>query len=174
MARFDPSNASAATDVVGVFDQNFNQVFEGARPIKANVKERSKPMEHPIETGATVTDHRIILPNEIALSVVLRASEYRDVYQQVKQLYEKAAILAVQTRTGLYRDMFIVELPHDEEPDMYDTVAMVLNMKQVQLITVQSGRLIAGTVRNPNNTSTVNRGEQQPGNSGSILSQVFR
>jgi hypothetical protein len=174
MAQYQPGIATSSADAVGLFDQNFRQIVETARPLKALIKEYSKPMEHPIETGAVVTDHRIIMPTEIDLDVMLRSDDYRTSYAQIKQLFDNATLMLVQTRTRVYSDMFLVEIPHEEDPDLFDVIHMPLKLKQVQLINAQTGRLSVGTVRNPNNASTVNRGQQQPGNSGSILSQVFR
>ena len=87
MALNDTNIPSAASDVVGVFDANFNQVFRLARPVKAQIHETSKPMEHPVETGIIITDHRIILPVEIEFSLILPPGEYRPVYQQIKQFF---------------------------------------------------------------------------------------
>ena len=42
---------SYATDTVAIFDQDYNQLFRNARAIKAVVKEQSKVMEHPVESG---------------------------------------------------------------------------------------------------------------------------
>lgn len=174
MTRFAAGVPTAAADVVAIFDEGFNQVFERARPIKGMIKEAAKPMEHPVETGSTITDHRIILPVEITLTVILDPSDYRATYEQIKQLFLKSTLLTVQTRTGIYRNQFIVEMPHDEDPEMFDTVSMSIKTKEVILVDAQAGRMTIGTVRNPANASTTDRGEQQGRNSGSILSQVFR
>ena len=81
-----PTNAQ---DVVAVLNANLQQVFQKARAIKATIMRASKAMEHPLETGATITDHRIILPVNIELSMVLSSGDYRTVYQQVRDLFHK-------------------------------------------------------------------------------------
>jgi hypothetical protein len=174
VTRFAAGVPTAAVDVVGVFDDAFNQVFERARPIKAMIKESAKPMEHPVESGSTITDHRIINPVEITLFVILAADDYRSVYEQIKAYFLKSILLTVQTRTGIYKNQFVMEMPHDEDPEMFDTVALSIKTKEVLLVDAQAGRMTVGTVRNPANASTADRGEQQGGNTGSILSQVFR
>lgn len=152
---------SYAIDVVGVYTQDFNQAFSRARPLKAIVKETSKLMEHPVETGATVTDHRIILPIEIELSLILQAEDYRNVYQEIKQLYLNAELLTVQTKSDNYENQVISEMPHEEDPQIYDALVLALKLKEVQFITAQFTTL---QPRNPSNSSTVNRGTQQPSN----------
>ena len=152
---------SASADVVAVFDQNFSQVFSNARPIKATVMETSKVMEHPVENGTTITDHRIIDPIEIELSMVLLSGDYRSTYQQVKQLFKAGALLTVQTKSDSYQNMLIQQLPHDEDPEIYDTIILAVRLKEVNIVTAQFGTLPASKVANKSNASTVGKGELQ-------------
>jgi hypothetical protein len=164
-----------ATDVVCVLDANLAQVFETARPIKAVVKEESKAMEHPLETGAIVTDHRVILPVEIELSLVLSADEYRGTYRQIRDLFHKGELLTVQTRTESYRSMVVQSMPHEENADAFDVVMLALTLKEAQYVEAQ---FTDAKVARPRDSRTVQRGEQQPKptaeRGGSILSRLFK
>jgi hypothetical protein len=146
-----------AVDTVAVFDQNYNQLFREARAIKAVVKEQSKVMEHPVESGAIITDHRIVLPVEIDLSLVLASEDYQDVYKEIRQYYLNATLLVVQTRSGIYTNQLIASLPHEEDPSMYDALTLALSLKEVIMVTAQ----FAVVPRNPARSSTTNRGTQQ-------------
>lgn len=148
---------SYAFDTVAVFDQNFNQVFTQARAIKATIKEQSKVMEHPIENGGVITDHRILLPIEIELSLILQAPDYSNVYKTIKSYYENATLLIVQTKSGIYNNQLISSMPHEEDPTMYNALAIALSLKQIVFVTAQYG--IAP--KHPSNSTTVNRGTQQ-------------
>ncbi len=164
---------SFATDIVAVYTQDYTQVFRDARAIKAVVKETSKVMEHPIETGAIVTDHRIVLPVEIDLNLILIPATYRDVYYEIRDLYLQGTLLIVQTRSGIYENQLINSMPHEEDPSIYDTITIALSLKQVQMVTAQ----FTTQPRSPKNTSTVARGNQQgkPANSNqaSIAEDAF-
>jgi len=144
-------------DTVAVFDENYNQLFREARAIKAVVKEQSKVMEHPVESGAIITDHRIILPTEIDLSLVLSSADYQDVYKEIRQYYLNATELIVQTRSGVYENQLIAALPHEEDPTMYDAITLALSLKEVITVTAK----FAVVPRNPARSSTTNRGTQQ-------------
>jgi hypothetical protein len=165
------------TDVVCVLDANLAQVFERARPIKATVKEDSKAMEHPLETGAVVTDHRVILPTEIQLSLVLASEDFQGTYRQIRDLFTKGELLTVQTRTDSYPNMAITSLPHDETADTLDAVTLALALKEVKYVEAQFTEF---KVAKPKDAKTVQRGEQQPQpkaateRSGSILSGLFK
>lgn len=148
---------SAAVDSVAIFDQNYNQLFQQAKSIKVVVKENSKLMEHPIETGAIITDHRIIMPIEIDMSLILASSDYADVYKSIKQYFYNATILIIQTRASIYTNQLIEAIPHEEDPNMYDALTIALSLKQV----VYVAAAYATAPKYPSNTNTQDRGAQQ-------------
>lgn len=157
----NPQIATASSDIVGVFTQEFRQVFDKARPLKATVKEEAKVFEHPIETGAMITDFRIIQPVEIEISLLLTSEDYRDVYQQIRQIFLNGDLLVVQTKSGVYENQLIQSMPHEEDPGLYDAITLALKLKQAQFITPQFATLAPRQVKNPANASTVSKGEQQ-------------
>jgi hypothetical protein len=148
---------SFAYDSVAIFTQDYQQIFTAARAIKATVKEEAKVMEHPIETGATIVDHRIILPTEIDLSLILLSSDYQDVYHQIREYYYNSTLLIVQTRAGIYENQLIQSMPHEEDPTQYDVLTLALSLKQVQFVTAQYGT----APKNASNLNTSARGTQQ-------------
>lgn len=148
---------SFAVDSVAIFTQDYRQLFREARAIKAVVKEQAKVMEHPVESGAVISDHRIILPIEIDLSLILSSSDYQDVYKAIKQYYLDATLLTVQTRSGTYTNQIISGLPHEEDPTMYNALTIALSLKQIQFVTAKYGVV----PRRATDASTVDRGVQQ-------------
>lgn len=167
---------TGAQDVVAVLDANFAQVFEKARAIKATILRASKAMEHPLETGATITDHRVILPVSVELSMILAGEDYRAVYQQVRDLFTKGSLLTVQTRVDSFPSMLIEKMPHDETPELFDGVALALTLKEAQFVQPQFSAL---KVARPKDTRTAKRGQQQPteapaARKQSVLSGFFK
>lgn len=169
-------------DVVAIYDDQFQQVFTGARPIKAAVGESAKTMDHPTEVGTTVTDHRVILPVEINLSLILSPAEYAQVYHNMRVAFFSGQLFTVQAKTGGYSNMLIAEMPHDEDPAMFDTITMALKMREVRFVSAQFVKLPARRVRRPVQQSTKDRGQQAPktpstatqAKSRSILARVFQ
>lgn len=154
----------SAVDSVGVYTQDFKQVFREARAIKAVVKEQAKVMEHPVENGSVITDYRIVLPVEIDLSLILNSSDYQSVYKSIRQYFFNMTLLTVQTRAGVYENQIISALPHEEDPNLYDALTIALSLRQVIFVTAQYGV----TPKADKNTNTVDRGLQQgkPATSG--------
>ncbi|MDR1367875.1 MAG: hypothetical protein LBJ76_04065 [Candidatus Accumulibacter sp.] len=152
--------ASAAVDVVGVYNSAMNQLFPLARPAKAVVTEAAKIAEHPVESGGTISDHRIILPTEIELT--LYVTDYRNTYQRIKAAFLSNELLIVQTRTGLYENMAITAIPHEETTGKHDVLDMTFRLKEVKLVRAQFQALPPQQVKKTNDASTVDRGEQKP------------
>jgi len=148
---------SAAVDSVAIFTQDYTQIFRDARVIKAVLKENSKLMEHPVESGAIITDHRVILPVEIDLSMLVTSVNYQDVYKQIRQYFFNATLLVVQTRSGIYENQLIAALPHEEDPTMYNAISIALSLKQVQIVVAQYGVV----PKRQSQTTTIDRGTQQ-------------
>lgn len=147
---------SFAFDTVAVFNQEYEQLFRDARSIKAVIKEQAKVMEHPIETGAVITDHRIILPVEIELSMLLLSRSYQDTYKAIRSYYLNGTLLVVQTRTGIYENQLISAIPHEETPEKYDVIALNLSLRQA-LFVVPANSI---TPAEPEDSTTVERGQQ--------------
>lgn len=183
MAATDTRTRTAAADVVALLRKSdFQQVAEKARAMKATVRETAKAMEHPVEDGTTITDHRVILPVEIDLSVMLADADYRATYQALKTLFTSAELLIVQTATDSYPDMMIVEMPHEETTDMVEAVPVALKMKQVKTVKAQYGTLPPRAVAKKSDASTVKHGEvatkeatpQQKSTATDVVDAVFR
>lgn len=155
---------TSSADVVGVFDTSFNQVFAQARPLKAEVREVARPMEHPLESGQIITDYRIILPIEIMIPFIVPTPYWRIIYQQISALYQTSTLLSVQTKTSVYQSMIIAEMPHEESPEFYDAIAISIKFKQVILVSPSESPSTPPNFApsNPANQNTQQSGQQNP------------
>lgn len=125
---------SKATDVVAVLDSNLTQIFTDAHIIKLSVSEKSKVMSHPVETGAVIVDEIVFDPIEVKLTLTLKASGYRSTYQEIKQVYQTRSLLTVQTKSDSYDSLVIESMPHDEDGNVFDTISINLNLKEVKFV----------------------------------------
>jgi len=148
---------TTTVDTVAIFTSGGTQLFKNARPLKVLVREQAKVMEHPTETGTIISDHRIILPIDIDISILVTSVDYPDVYKAIKQYYANATLLTVQTRTGTYTNQVIAALPHQEDADIYNGITIALSMRQIRFVTPQYGIV----PQSPTDATTVDRGTQQ-------------
>lgn len=145
-------------DQVAVYDSQFRQVFSGASPMRGDAREVARIMEHPLEGGQSVSDYKVILPIEISLPLIIPGRFYRDIYQEIRTLFQKSELLSVKMRADTYGDMVIVQMPHEERADMHDAITVNLQLKQVLLVKKQGSY----APRNQSMTNTQRNGEQLP------------
>ena len=166
-------------DIVGIYDNDtFEQLFQTARPMKANILRDAKIMEHPIETGAIVQDFMILQPVQIELAIILGGNEYQALYQQIKQYFMTGTQISIQTKTDVFPNMLIQAMPHEESPEMFDAIPLALKLRQVQQVTIQYQALTPAQVANPADQSTIDAGVQQPKQSalyqiGNFIGGIF-
>lgn len=160
MPLIDLLLANYTTDVVAVYDDNFNVLWTGSIPMKCNVNPTSKLMQHPLETGATIVDHKVKNPVELTLGLVLSGRSARNLYGQIQKVYDAGTLLTVQTKASTYRNMVLYEMPHDEAPENYDMLVMALKLQEAQFVEATYGTIPASKVANKANASTKQRGEQ--------------
>ena len=155
-----------SSDSVAVFQAgSTTQLFPNARPMKDNVKEPSKTMYHPVETGVLIPDHRIILQKEIDIQFIIPFSYWTSVYQQIRALYTNATLLTVKTKLATYNNMIIENIPHDEVPEIFDAVSMNIHFVEVLFVSalVQPGQPANYSPANPAASNTSQNGFQSPG-----------
>ncbi len=175
MAIFDARNPPRTADVVAVLDgQTGRQVFGSARPMKATVSESAKLLAHPLEDGGNIVDHRIILPIGLSLAMILDANTYRETYQEIRQIFRESRRLSVQTKTATYTNLYLQNIPHDEDPALFDTATIVLEFIETLIAQVQIQALPPAAVASANDASTLERGEQTTTDGGSRGSALFR
>jgi hypothetical protein len=122
--------AGSNVDIVGIYNDT-SQVYVEARPLKASIRETSKVMEHPVETGVMLSDHHIINPVEIELPLIVPAIYYAAIYQQIKTDFLAATQLTVKTAVNVYGSMIIADMPHEESPEHFNAIILGLRLKQV-------------------------------------------
>lgn len=148
------------TEVYGIYDTDFSLRFEKMQVIKASIMREAKLMEHPLEDGSSIADHRVIQPTEIEMPVLLPAGEYRSLYQEINKAWLGTELFYIHTRAGIYKSMALEAMPHEENPEQFDVIPMVLRLKEVKLVATQYQALPAKKVARAADQSTVKRAEQ--------------
>lgn len=154
-------------ETVVIIDSNtLLPVFYGAQPMRVQVRETSRVMSHPLETGVTISDHHVIEPKEIEVSLIIPAIYYISVYQQIKTAFINAELLMLQSNADVYTNMIVSDMPHEESPQMSGVLVMSLRLKEVLFVAPASI-----TTQNTSNPSTVpsNYAPADPVDSNTVL-----
>lgn len=177
MAITDVFGLFAGEDIVSILDESGEQAFALARPVSVSVGPEIQYMTHPVENGSVITDHRVVLPVLINMTVILAAGNYRDTYQEIRQAAIESRAFVVQTKSNTFNNMQITAYPSEEDTALFDTVTVNLSFREIQFDNARTQVLSQNQVSNPADSSTTNRGDQS-GTSvsdsvGSILSGIF-
>lgn len=158
-------------DVVGVYN-GFDQVYQSARPLRASLRETSRVMEHPAETGVVLADHHVINPVEIEIPLMIPAQSYAQTYQQIKTDFLAATLLTVKTPVTVYENMIIADMPHEEDPEYFNAITLLLHLRQVIYFIPGAAQSLPANYSpaEPDNQDTVQNGLQQPVESLQTLS----
>jgi hypothetical protein len=149
--------STASVDSVAILN-GFSQVLQACRPMKASVRQFSRILDHPTESGQLISDYSVLLPIEIDMTVIVQAPYYRSTAQQILQLYQTKQLLTIQLKDGTYVNMVIAEMPREETPQMFDAFTMTIKFRQVSI--VQSAP--AFSPASPTQANTQALGQQSP------------
>lgn len=153
--------------MIGIYDKNHSPLFQDAQISKVQVRETSKTMEHPIESGTVISDYKVINPVSIILNIYLTKKNYNSVYQSLLTHFKKSTLLLIQTNARIYKDMIISDMPHSETPEHFDSIILSLNLKQV--FTVKPIITAITKPKYAKHTPTTKRGVIQPKKSSSAF-----
>lgn len=172
-------------EVVAILDaETFQVLFDGGHIMALDVLDEKKYTQFQVEDGSSRSDHSIKLP--IVITVPFRIAENtRVTFENLRQAYLNDRILIIQSRVASYESMVIEAMPHSETVDNLMGVTVDIRLVEWRTVTPVYGALPLGTTRNPAQSSTIPRGQQQTTDAngpegedsrrkGSILSGVFK
>lgn len=143
--------------------------FDGI--IRADHTKRVKLTDHPVQTGATITDHAIIEPKELSIEVAMSDvmsdkvqgqfgsgnGRSQKAFDVLTEMQEKRRPLQVVTRLATYENMMITSI---EVPDDFKTTSALRAMvtfKEVLMASVSEIKISA----RPDSTDSTDRGTIQ-------------
>jgi hypothetical protein len=139
--------------------------------------------EHPVQTGAALTDHAFLQPRELSIEVGMSnvASSFvpeqfsggysRSVtaFQVLKDLQALRVPIQVHTRLGLYQNMLVEVLSAPDDFMTLDGLRCTVTFREIIVAQVTTVHISA----RPEVTDSSNRGTPEPVNPNqSILKQV--
>lgn len=147
------------TPVIILDNDSLEELWEGSDIMRVSVSETSKATRYAVEDGTNRNDHVIKNPVEITLSMIL-AGKIAQLFQLLKQTYIEHKLVTVQTKTDIYTNMLVEEIPHEQDTGMTDGVTVNVKLVEWQEVVPEYGELTAKKVAQPRQSDTVKRGSQ--------------
>lgn len=141
--------------------------------LSCQVDKPSRLCKHPVESGVTITDHKIIDPVKCTISIAMPAY-YQDIV--IKELAEyrlKSTPLSVHDVSGIYNNMVVTNYPHTTDKKTADRLVFNVELEQIIVVDAQYVTLSKEQVANAKDASTVKRGLKQPQTNSSILNDIL-
>lgn len=128
----DVINNFITVDIVGFYDtDSLKPIFINATPTRAEVNETSTIMKHPLENGSIIADHHIINPVSININIIVNNQHYNSTYFEIRNAWLNGSKFIIQTRTAIYNNIIIADMPHSETIDKYNAVEIQLKCVEV-------------------------------------------
>ena len=165
------------TPVVILDNDSLQELWTGTDIMRVSVHETSKATRYAVEDGTSRNDHVIQNPTEIEIRMVL-VGEVSRLFQLLKQTYLERKLVTVQTKTDVYTDMLVEEIPHEQDAGMADGVTVNVRMVEWREVVPEYGELTMAKVAQPRQSDTVKRGSQAtseapPEKRQSVLRSIF-
>lgn len=130
--------------------------------------------KHPIQNGASVTDHSYLLPSRVTLEIGMSdvmdrysqgqytsdTSKSVSAYKTFKDLQKSRKPLTVSTRLNVYSDMVITDIRAIEDSKTRHALRALLYFEQIIVANVAISR--TESARPDQSTSATNEGTKQP------------
>lgn len=124
--------------------------------------------DHPVETGAPVSDHAFLLPEMLEMqcgwsnSTVGFVGYAEEVYQQMLALRAAREPFSVSTGKRRYTDMLIIGLVYQNNYRTEYSLFLTVRMRKIRLVNTQTMGAPASAQSNPASTqSTQSTGSKQ-------------
>ena len=155
MAKTRPSVLNLALNILGyklqdkpvmIFGEDGNEVLADVAIISCRVSDQSKLMEHPIESGAKISDHKVFEPRSMDITIALTSDGFDTEYAELFDLYRQCAVLSLQTKVQVYNNLQIASIPHEEKVTTMNRLQFNIQLKEAIVVTAQ---FIKGVVIKP-------------------------
>lgn len=126
--------------------------------IDVDIMQESKMMDHPVESGVKITDHKVKQPIEIRLRMAMPEYRYSPIYRELKALYDESPYLTILTNATVYPRMILTGIPHDEKASNYSRLIFNLTFREAIIIQPKYVAMTPERVKSGEDMDTVNTG----------------
>lgn len=158
-------------------NEKLQPLWTGSDIMDVQVLETSTVTKYKVEDGTNRNDHIVHNPTEILMRFTL-AGEASQLFNDIKQTYTERTLVTVQTRTDVYSDMIVTEIPQEQTGAAMDAVMLDIRLSEWRAVVPEYGELTQARVAKPEQSSTVKRGSQAtsetpPAKKQSVLRSIF-
>lgn len=113
--------------------------------------DRMQVTQHPVETGANISDHAFLLPFEVSVrygwwdgAFAFEFGHAAEIYGQLQQLMKNRQPFDITTGKRIYHDMLITEM--ETTSDQHTENVLIVEMRCQQIFIVETRSVPASTL----------------------------
>lgn len=155
-------------------DDKLKEVLQKLEITRVAIEDNAKTFEHPIETGAVITDYEIFDPNKASIQAYI-ANNDRETLTELEYLYQNGIPLKIRAGSKIVENVLIDGKPYEITSDVFDKTLYSITLKGFLEVTPVYLKLDKAKVRNKSNASRVNMGikQAQPKKKSWLASAIF-
>lgn len=141
-------------------EENLTEVLTGLQITRIAIEDNAKLFEHPIETGAVITDHEIFDPNRGVIQAYI-SNDDAETLTELMQLYKSGTPLKIRAGNQIIPKALIASKPFEINGAVFDKTLYSIAFKEYYEVTPTYSKMPPRKVRNKANASRVNKGVKQ-------------
>ncbi|MDL2289128.1 hypothetical protein LJC32_07145 [Oscillospiraceae bacterium OttesenSCG-928-F05] len=141
--------------------------------------------DHPVESGANITDHAYVEPDEISVEIGVSDSAIEagsfgtgarsiTAFQALRKLQQSRQPFTVVTRLHTYKNMLISSISAPDDFSTMNALKAVIMMREIIIVSTQTVTVSARASAEPQKTSTTNSGAKQPDSTSSSSQSILK
>jgi hypothetical protein len=147
-----------------------------------------KITEHPVQSGANISDHAYNLPDKLTIEILVSDSmdcvvtnqfseastKSVSAYKTLRELKEKRMPLSVRTRLHNYKDMLIESMSVNDDYKSVSSMRCTVMLRQIIMAEVNA-QAVDGNYNYAAETPSKNTGAgETPSDKSSVMTRIFR
>lgn len=134
------------------------EVLSGLEIVRVSFDDSTKLFEHPLETGATITDHEIFTPCAISMQAYI-ANDDSSTLSSLENYYLSGTLLKVKAANKIVNNIVIAAKPFELNSSVFDKTLYNISLKEI--IQVNPTYVGMPKAASSSNSSSVNSGVKQ-------------
>ena len=152
--------------------ENLTEVLTGLQITRIAFEDNAKLFEHPIETGAVITDHEIFDPCKVVIQAYI-SNDDASTLTELEQLYLSGTPLKIRAGNKIIPKAIIASKPFEINGTIFDKTLYSIAFKEYFEVTPTYSKMPPRKVRKKANASRVNKGVKQAKKRSWIYSTLF-
>ena len=142
--------------------QDDNEVLSGLQIVRIALEDNAKIFEHPIETGAVITDHQIYEPKTTVIQAYI-SNDDSETLEELENLYLSGASLKIRAGNKIIENVVISGKPNEIDGTKFDKTLYSITFREVQeVMPVYTAKTVSvKNVKSASSAARVNSGTKK-------------